>query len=200
VDNAIFARHGESEFSVHGIVSGDPLAPGGGLTEAGREQARALGRALTLEPVDLCVTSEFLRARETADVALEGRDVPRVVLPELNDIRIGDFEGRTLDEYRRWVRHHDPTAESPGGGESRAAVSLRYAAAFRWILARPEQTILVVSHSLPVRYALIAAEDQNPSAVVELVEYAVAHRLSRAELERAASRLEAWAAAPVFAR
>ena len=97
------------------------------------------------------------------------------------------------------MRHHDPTVESPGGGESRAAVSLRYASAFRWILARPERTILVVAHSLPVRYALIAAEDRSPSAVVELVEYAVAHRLSRPELERAATRLEAWAAAPVFA-
>lgn len=198
MERAILARHGESEFSVRGLVSGDPLAEGGGLTAAGREQARELGRALFDDPIDLCVTSEFRRAIETADLALEGREVPRLVLPELNDIRAGDFEGRTLGEYREWVRQNDAIAECPGGGESRAAVALRYAAAFRALLDRDEETALVVAHSLPIRYALIAVSERNPSALVEQVEYAQPHRLSRAELERAAVRLEAWAAAPVF--
>jgi broad specificity phosphatase PhoE len=93
VERVVLARHGESELSLVGRTNGDPsLAVG--LTEAGREQAHRLGRDLADEAIDLCVTSEFLRAQETADLALESRQVPRLVLAELNDIRFGEFEGR----------------------------------------------------------------------------------------------------------
>src|ERR671932_620919 len=63
---AILARHGESEVLLAGLVSGDPAEPSG-LTSAGREQARRLGELVAGEPIDLCVTSEFARTRETAD-------------------------------------------------------------------------------------------------------------------------------------
>jgi 2,3-bisphosphoglycerate-dependent phosphoglycerate mutase len=199
MERAILARHGESEFSARRLVSGDPTLPGGGLTEAGREQARELGRLLADEPIDLCVTSEFRRTQETADLALAGRDVPRLVLADLNDIRVGEYEGRSFDDYRAWVRAHGPADGCPGGGESRAAVAERYAGALRVVLDRPEDTILVVAHSLPIRYVLLAVADRDPTAVVDLVEYALPHRLAREDVERAATRLEAWCASPVFA-
>src|SRR5919206_2235720 len=101
MDAVILARHGESELSAAGLVSGDPAEPRG-LTEIGREQARRLGERLAEEPIDLCVTSEFARVRQTADLALAGRDVPRLVVPELNDIRFGAFEGKPFDEYMTW--------------------------------------------------------------------------------------------------
>src|SRR5438105_15348739 len=104
------------------------------------------------EPIDLCITSEFQRARETADLALEGRDVPRLVLPELNDPLYGPYEGGQLEDYRAWASAQ-PSSAVPEGGESRLAIVERYARAFRTVLARPERTILVVSHSLPVAYA-----------------------------------------------
>lgn len=199
MERVILARHGESEFSVRRLVSGDPTLSGGGLTEAGREQARDLGRLLAGEHIDLCVTSEFRRTQETADLALAGRDVPRLALRDLNDIQVGEYEGRTLDEYRAWVRAHGPSDPSPGGGESRAAVAARYARALRTLLERSEPTILVVAHSLPIRYVLLAASERDPTAVVDLVEYAVPHSFSREDIERVVARLEAWCASPVFA-
>src|SRR5262245_8956836 len=74
VETLLLARHGESEYSARGAVNGDPriACP---LTDTGREQARALGRALAGDRVDLCVVTEFERVRETADLALAGRDV-----------------------------------------------------------------------------------------------------------------------------
>jgi broad specificity phosphatase PhoE len=195
---AILARHGESAFSVREAISGDPKisVP---LTELGREQARALGELLRDERIDLCVTSEFERTQETADIALEGRGVSRLVVPELNDPRAGDFEGKALADYREWAWVNDPISEPPGGGESRAAVVARVARGFRKLLERQEPTILVVGHSLPIAYVLKAAEGINPTAKVDLIGYAEPHRMSAEDLDHAVHVLELWAKEPRFA-
>jgi broad specificity phosphatase PhoE len=195
VEQSILARHGESAFSVRGAMNGDPsvACP---LTELGREQATLLAAALAGERLDLCVTSEFERVQETADLAVAGREVPRLVLPELNDIRVGDYEGKPLADYRVWARAQDPDVEAPGGGDSRASVARRYVQAYRTILARPDQTILVVAHGLPIRYVLNAVAGRDPTPVLDQVPYAEPHRLSREALETAVDRLAAWAERP----
>jgi broad specificity phosphatase PhoE len=197
VDAIILARHGESELSLVGRTNGDPGTPCA-LTEAGREQARRLSQLLEGDDLGLCVTSEFQRAQETADLALEEREVPRLVLPELNDIRFGDFEGRALTEYRAWAHAHGPEEAAPGGGDSRAETVRRYIRGYRTILARPEETILVVAHGLPVRYVLDALVGGNPAAAVERVPYAEPFRLTGEELMAAVERLEAWATSPAW--
>ena len=197
MDEVILARHGESAFSVVGTVNGDP-AVACALTATGREQALTLGELLAETELDLCVTSEFERTRETADLALGGREVPRVVLPELNDVRFGSFEGGTLAEYRKWASANGPTVEAPGGGESRASTVARYVKAYRKILARPERTILVVTHGLPIRYLLIALEGQSPSPLAAPVPYAHPYFLGHDDVLDAARSLERWAARPAW--
>ena len=93
----MLARHAEADSNVGETVSGIP--PGGALTPAGVEQSRVLGRALAAEAIDLAVVTDFRRTQETADVALEGRDVPRLVLADLNEIRYGGFEGQSVWFY-----------------------------------------------------------------------------------------------------
>ena len=198
MEQAILARHGESELSVVGRTNGDPRVSCG-LTGTGRAQARSLGELLAPDPLYLCVVSEFPRARETADLALSGRQVPRVVLPELNDIRFGDFEGRELADYRAWAHANGPEEPAPGGGDSRAQTVRRYVGGYRAILARPERAILVVAHGLPVRYVLDAAAGRDPAPAVEQVPYAEPFRLDEAELTAAVRRLEAWAERPTWA-
>ena len=197
MDEVILARHSESELSVVGTVNGDP-AIACALTATGREQARLLGERLADVELDLCVTSEFERVRETADLALGGRAIPRLVLPQLNDVRFGRFEGGTLADYRTWASANEPTIEAPGGGESRSGTVARYVRAYRTILARPEHTILVVAHGLPIRYVLNALEETDPSPLVEQVAYAEPYGLSAAKLELATDRLERWASAPAW--
>ena len=194
---AILARHGESERSVLGITNGDP-AVAVGLTAVGREEALELGRSLADEAIELCVTSGFQRARETADLALEGRDVPRLVLPELNDIRFGEFEGRPLTDYRAWAHSHGPEDVCPGGGESRAQTVGRYVRAYRTILARPEDTVLVVAHGLPGALRAGCRRRRNPAAAVAQVPYAEAFAFDAASLAQTVDRLEAWVARPVW--
>src|SRR5918999_943035 len=83
-------------------------------------------------------------------------------------------------------------AEPPGGGERRQAIIARYAAGFATIRERSERVILVVTHSLPIAYLLMALSGRDPAPQVPLVEYAKAHAVTAEELARAIARLEAW--------
>ncbi len=195
MEQALLTRHAESEFSVRGLTNGDPSVACG-LTAEGQAQARRLGELLADTPLDLCVTSEFERTQETADLALAGRDVPRLVLPGLNDIRFGEFERAPLADYRAWARAHGPTEPAPGGGESRVETVRRYVEGYRTLLARPEATVLVVAHGLPVRYVLDACDGRAPAPAVEQVPYAEPLPVDSAQLERAVDRLDAWTLAP----
>jgi 2,3-bisphosphoglycerate-dependent phosphoglycerate mutase len=193
----IFARHGESEYSALSLLNGDPTVPCG-LTARGVEQARALGEALADEPLELCATSGFQRVEETADEALRGRDVPRLVVPGLADPRYGRYEGSTLAEFRVWASEAS-SAERPGpGGESRLEIVERYARSFRLLLARPEELILVVAHSLPIAYVLAARDGVPPGTNVPIVEHAKPYPFEGGELERATAFLERWTAAPTW--
>lgn len=197
MDTVILARHGESVYSVRGALNGD-ASISLGLTEAGEAQARVLGQDLAETAIDLCVTSSFERTRRTADLALAGRDIPRVVVAELGDPDYGPFEGATLEAYRAWASAAPSSAGPDGGGESRLSIVARYVRAFRSILARPERSVLVVAHSLPLAYVLGALVGDPPVPRVPLVEYAHPHGLTAAELERSVSLLDAWCAAPTW--
>ncbi len=197
MERAILVRHGESEASALGILNGVPGAAVP-LTEAGREQARALGERLARERIDLCATSEFLRAIEMADIALAGRDMPRLVLPELNEIGFGWYEGGDLAAYRRWAGVAGPGEPCPGGGESRLHAVERYIRGYRALLARGEETVLVIAHGLAVRYVLDAARGLDPRPLLEGVPYAEPHELSATELESAIDRLDSWTKAPAY--
>ena len=198
MERAILVRHAESEFGVRDLVNGDPSVDNG-LTAAGREQAAALGILIRDDPVDLCVVTEFGRTHETADIALAGRDVPRLIVPELNDIRFGSFEGGSFEEYVRWAHSHGPDEDCPGGGESRVDAARRFVGGYHRVLGRPEPHLLAVGHGLPIRYVLSALVELDPAAKVDPVEHAEPFRVSRAPLERAVARLEAWTRNPVFA-
>lgn len=198
MERLILARHGESTYSARGLVNGDPAA-GVGLTPRGEAEARALGRALADEPIDLCVVSALPRTRATAELALAAREVPIEELPELNDPRAGSFEGRPLGEYRVWARSAGSREEAPGGGESRLAVVGRYARAYRSLLERSERTILAVVHALPIAYLLLAREGTPPRPRIDLpIAYAQPYAFTADEVRRALAVLDAWLGEPTW--
>jgi broad specificity phosphatase PhoE len=197
MERALFVRHGESEFSVKELVNGDPSIACG-LTEVGEQQAEQLGERLAGELIGLCVVTEFPRTHETADLVLGEREVPRLVLPELNDPFYGRFEGGSLAEYRRWAATHGPVDVPPGGGESRVMIVTRYVRGFRALLERPESTLLVVCHSLPIAFAVAAADGRGPRAKMPMITYAEPHVLYEEQLERAIERLDEWSRNPVY--
>jgi len=193
VERAILTRHAESAYSAKNLLNGDPYrwCP---LSRRGRKEARRLGEQLRDEPIDLCVTTRFMRTRETADIALEGRAIPRLVVPELDDVKVGDFEGKNVEEMRRWQRDHGPTAAPPGGGESRVDALSRYIDGYRKVLAREEPAVLVVAHGLPITAVLLAARGEGIPLTLEgvQVEPAQPHPVTANELAAALRTLRQW--------
>ncbi len=197
MEAVILARHGESVFSERLLVNGKS-AVAGPLTPRGMEEAEELGRALAEDAIDLCVTTEFERTRQTADLALAGRDIPRLVVPELNDPLYGDCEGGALEDYRSWADGAASSDEAPGGGESRRHIVERYVRGLGLVLSRAEARALVVAHSLPIGYVLAALDGAAPARRVPLVRHAHPYRLAAEELEGAVAVLENWCASPTW--
>jgi probable phosphoglycerate mutase len=197
VRTLILARHAYARSNAGATVNGAP--PGASLAEVGIEEARTLGRLLADDTIDLGVSSRLLRTQQTLAVALEGRELPMMVEPLLDEIGFGSFEGGPLADYRAWAWSHPPDAACPGGGESRASAASRFADGLVELLGRPEETVLAVSHAVPLRYILDASDGSFPAARVEHVPHATPYRLERESVRLAAETLRAWAREPRFA-
>jgi broad specificity phosphatase PhoE len=196
MEKLLLTRHGFSMANVEELAWSS--APGEGLAPAGVEQARRLAAALADERIDLGVATRLLRTQETLELALEGRDVPTLIVSELDEIDFGSFDGGLLADYRAWAAAHPPDLAAPGGGESRAQAAARFAAGLRRVLERPEETVLLVGHALCLRYFLDGAEGLVPAPLMVPIDHAVPYRLTAADGRRAAELLERWSRAPAF--
>jgi broad specificity phosphatase PhoE len=188
----LLVRHGQSLFNLAKVVNGDP-ALDRGLSEQGIEEAQRLGGEIAALPIDLAAVSPFPRALQTATIALGTREVARLVDDDLGDVRIGELEGASLDTYRAAPAHANRKERFPGG-ESLDEAALRYVAAFERLLARDEQTTLVVCHEIPVRYVVNAAgggDDLNEP--LRVVANAAPYLFDEESLARAVARIRVLA-------
>ena len=185
----ILTRHAHTTLNVESRVNGDPTVPVP-LTEEGRLEAARLGLQLANVPIEICVHSRFPRTRETARIALVGRDIPFLEEPLLDDIDVGGLEGETIAEYRAWKQEH-PRSESFPGGESLDDAARRYARAFTRLLELPQTTVLVACHEIPVRYALnAAAGSRDLDGPAHVIPNATPYLFGDHALRRAAAHID----------
>lgn len=147
----LLVRHAQSTWNAERRFQGATDVP---LSELGRGQSAALARALRAYRIAAAYVSPFRRARQTAEIALDGANVPLVTLQELRELSLGTWEGCTVDEiraqdgdpYRAWLQA--PQDCPPPGGEPLDAVYRRVAAAVDRIAAAhgPDDDVLVVAH------------------------------------------------------
>jgi probable phosphoglycerate mutase len=191
----LLARHGQSLFNVDHVVNGDPLLDRG-LSEQGIAEARRLGGQIDPIGLDLLIVSPFPRAVQTANIALDERRIPHVVDEDLADIRLGELEGWTLDQYRKYKATTDRSRRFPGG-ESLDEAALRYARAFERALGRDERVTLIVCHEIPVRYAVnAAAGSEELDGPLHDVANAAPYVFDEDALRRAVDRMRELATAP----
>src|ERR1035441_1125502 len=99
-------RHGQTAWSLSGAHTGRTDLP---LTDAGRENAAAVGRWLAGRKFSLVLTSPLARARETCRLAGYGEAAQGGV--NLCEWNYGDYEGRTaadiLKESPEWSLWRD---------------------------------------------------------------------------------------------
>ena len=82
-------RHGQTAWNRENIVCGVTDLP---LDETGMEQARETARKLKDTPIDRVIVSPLLRARQTAALICEGRDLPVMIDPRIKEQNYGVYE------------------------------------------------------------------------------------------------------------
>lgn len=144
----ILVRHGETALNVSRVLQ-PPDTP---LSQRGQSQARAVALRLSSEPVAALVSSDLLRARQTADViALHGRGLTVAPWTGLRERDFGDWRGQPYDALPVDPLH---MAQAPPGGESQAAFAERCRLAWADLVQLRsclDGALVVVSHGLTIR-------------------------------------------------
>lgn len=140
--NLLLARHGESEWMVHGDEAGFNSA----LTDRGRYQARLLGRwlAANQDGIDAIYASPLIRARDTAQIV-----AAELGLPVTLDHDLREFEVFYWDDDDDYAPPYINGAVAPPAylAESYLPFKARVQRATRRTLeAHPEDTVLIVAH------------------------------------------------------
>ncbi len=159
----VMIRHGECVANVEGLAGG-PVGDGG-LTEVGREQARALARRVSLTgelaSARAFYTSALPRAIETGEIVLPA--INESLVPQqdedLGELRVGEADGLPWGEIEErfplpnW--DIDPTQVNVPGGESLVSFYERCVAAIDRLVARhPKQLVVLVVHGGFIEQAL----------------------------------------------
>jgi probable phosphoglycerate mutase len=173
----ILVRHGRTLLTETHKISGrggeDPQ-----LSALGREDATLVAGELVkigntglfskvLKPTAV-VSSPIARTRETAQIIADRLGLRVATNDDIAEIAFGDWDGHTNQEvaanwpelYNQW--RGDVKIAPPGGGESLEQFDQRVQAGRRAILDEFEgQTVVVVSHVMPIRGFIKAAIDAN---------------------------------------
>ncbi len=167
-------RHGQSLWNLQNRFTGWVDVP---LTELGREEARAAGRALRGIRFDVAYTSALRRAEDTLDIVLgeAGLEIPVIRDAALNERDYGDLAGLDkaetaarygAEQVHIWRRSFDV---APPGGESLADTARRTLPFFdRAVLGdlRHGRDVLVVAHGNSNRSIVMQLEGLGPDEVV----------------------------------
>jgi probable phosphoglycerate mutase len=162
-------RHGQSVWNVEGRLQGQTAHPE--LTDLGRTQAQSAADLLAerITGTVAVVSSDLVRARQTADVIAATLGVTVTSDPDLREQSVGELEGvltTALDVT--------PTAEGDthisevrwGGGESLEDVHVRLAAPIARAHATTHDHVIWVTHGITACVALARLAGRSHRDVV----------------------------------
>lgn len=150
ITELILIRHGETDWNRELRFQGHIDVP---LNDMGHEQARRLGLRLAGEPVQYLVSSDLMRAQQTAAPAAQQLSMEIATSVALREQNFGVVEGMRADEiqslhpraWEDWLQfredHAMPEGESPRQFHARIMDALGSIAA-----THAGQSVLVVTH------------------------------------------------------
>ena len=152
--NRYFAiRHGNSLANQQGIIVSHPEngVPGYGLSETGQSQVlESLARDKQLDSTALIVSSDFRRARETAEIIHQqlNSETPLCFDPRLRERNFGELELGPDNAYERiWAKDKISADNRPATVESANQVMTRVSDLIRdYENSYVDMTLLLVSH------------------------------------------------------
>lgn len=130
----LLVRHGITQHNINGHYTGQTDAP---LSELGKRQALAVAKYLADEKLDVIISSDLQRARDTARAIAHHHNLPVLEDPDLREISMGTWEGLNPEQIQamnieEWTYvRSDPIHRAPTGGESFAQVGERAARALQ---------------------------------------------------------------------
>lgn len=160
----ILVRHGESLWNSERRIQGS-LDPG--LSPRGRRQTDLLVSHLSAhvrQPVAAIYASPLRRAAQTAERIAAALRLPVIPDPDLREMFLGDWEGKTVAEiqasapgqYERWLE--DPDAfPAPRAEDLRAFERRVVGAVHRMQEAHPGTNLILVSHGGVIKALLCFA-------------------------------------------
>src|SRR6202049_701265 len=132
----LFIRHGQTTWNVEHRLPGQ--LPGIHLTDTGKQQAERLADALAVLPISAVISSPLERARETAEIIAQPRQVAIQFEADLMDIDVGHWAGQNHDELNKhdetWKAFvKDPTVAPPDVETFPQVQARAVAAVERWL-------------------------------------------------------------------
>lgn len=149
----LLVRHGLTDANAAAVVQGHQQTS---LNEIGFEQARLLARCFGESELklDALISSDLLRARQTADVIAGVCGVPVTADPQWRERGLGPWEGKTVDQVNIWrmaAGEFDPPGAEPSASfRNRIHGALLSAAE----TCPPDGHIAIVTHGGPCRVVL----------------------------------------------
>jgi len=141
-------RHGHTDWADKKLAG---WLPGVSLNDLGRQQAAALVGRLAPVKLDAIYSSPLQRTLETAAPLARARDLRVIRLPDLGEVRYGDWQGQPLSRLvkkKEWavVQHAPSLARFPNGESLREMQSRAVAGIERIAAAHVRGAIAVFSH------------------------------------------------------
>lgn len=166
-----FARHGEAESNILGKVSGWPEKTKHHLTLKGNAQIERLASSLRKQKIDLIISSDITRTKETAEIIANVLGKKSVIFDErLREINTGDFNGCHDASYHSFYQSDiEKFEKKPPNGESLTDLRARVFS----VIAELEEkysgkAILIITHEYPIWMAESALRGwSNEEAVHE---------------------------------
>jgi alpha-ribazole phosphatase len=143
-------RHGDSRPDMVRRFIGRTDHP---LNETGRAQAEWWRRSLSDIPFSQICSSDRQRAVETARIITSQHPQPLTILPGLEEIDLGRWDGMPISEVRRLFpreyerRGADLVGYRPPDGESFADLSARVLPVFEDVVSKAGKNLLIVGHA-----------------------------------------------------